>query len=393
MPMPSTLNIDLKHLRETLDKKTGKKRPYYNQFTDENGHVWEYTGILPGRGQDGMAAFYRDQNGTEILVKVDDAATCALEGTAYFARNAKGVVPAALKNSAIFATAGRMVVEGKDSVVSIQPKVAGNFESWDEVVYGEKRDPSAWWSWESTKSDMIISGIESLSQNAQWQLAAGIKLSAVCGDESLHVGQFLALKGSDGEIIGIQRIDFGARERYSRSRNSHPESEITPFNNSHEYSSSGQFGKDYLSYLLAQPELGQKYTILWSKSFDIEDLREQSRNAYIEQLGNLPKSEMPEAIEKTLATINKGLKSNASYSPDISSITIDSAYISRRQTELKSKLTGVGAKEVNTELMKMMTNIHNSENILGVQNEFICSIDKIDDIIRKLAEVEERNSA
>lgn len=313
--MVSTVNVDAADLEEVLDKSINKKRPYYTKFTDEENVQWDFDGILPGRGQDGLAAFYKNSvTGEEILIKVDDAATCALEGTAYFARDAAGVVPSGLKESAIFGTAGTMVVRtpgetNKELVLSIQPK-AKKFKSWDKLVYGKKRDPKTLRSYESMYHDKIEDAIASLPQKVQWQLAAGIKISGVCGDESLHVGQFVALLDDDDNITGIQRIDFGARERYAVSRNNTSE-EITPYSTSREYSSSGQLGKNYVSYLTSQPEIAQKYTVLWSREFDAGDLFEKSKDTFITQINNLPSSERRNAVLEAIKTMNKGIKNDS----------------------------------------------------------------------------------
>lgn len=274
---------------------------------------YEFKASLEGRGQKGEAGFYTDPDNCEVLLKVDDVATCLLEGTAYFARSA-GLLPKHLKNSVNFASLA-VIEDVPNKIASIQPRViptsGGTIKPWDLVVYDKKREPRTLWSTESWNKEKIIDSISKLTPDAQWQLAAGIVYSQIVGDESLHLGQFMCEQQQDGSVTGITRIDLGARERFAVRRNS--DKDISPFKTSRAYESSGQFGKDYVGYLLANPELKRKVALLWvnmDKKFPNDYLHEtvfeNSTNALIVQISALPTDEAKiDALTKLLNVINK----------------------------------------------------------------------------------------
>ncbi|HRE31132.1 MAG TPA: hypothetical protein PLD88_04075, partial [Candidatus Berkiella sp.] len=123
---------------------------------------------LQGRGQDGLANFYKGPDGKERLIKEDDVATCLMEGTAYYIRD-MGFLPGTLGSSVNFATVGTLNKEGasKPSVVSIQDKVVGSEGSkarpWDELVYGIKRNPKTLLSFEAWYPQAITENITFLN--------------------------------------------------------------------------------------------------------------------------------------------------------------------------------------------------------------------------------------
>ncbi|HRE31133.1 MAG TPA: hypothetical protein PLD88_04080, partial [Candidatus Berkiella sp.] len=142
--------------------------------------------------------------------------------------------------------------------------------------------------------------------------AAGIMGSAIAGDESLHVGQFMAIVDKDGHIEGIKRIDLGARERFAVARAQSKTEPPTPYNASKYYRGSGQCGKDYVSYLLAEPTLRKMYTMLWVNLSTVPELERQiiqgSQDAFIQQFQVIPEALRANALAEVLSTINNSAK-------------------------------------------------------------------------------------
>jgi len=287
-----------------------------DDLVDENAIQYKLIRKLDGRGQPGLACFYMGQDGLERLIKEDDVGTCLMEGTAYYIRDI-GLLPGMLAASVNFAKVGTLLKSGErnPSIVSIQDKVMptepdGKVRSWDEIVFGAKRQPKTLISSEQWNESAIKENILLLNTEPKWQLAAGILCSAIAGDESLHVGQFMAMVDSKNHVTGIKRIDLGARERYAVSRKA---SLQDPYNVSSEYRSVGQFGKNYVSYLLAEPSLSKIYTMLWMNLSAVDKIEESitsaSKQAFITQLNVIPLELQPVAIEKALDTINKLSKS------------------------------------------------------------------------------------
>ncbi len=282
----------------------------------ETGEQYPLTLKLQGRGQPGLANFYQGPDGFERLIKEDDVGTCLMEGTAYYIQEA-GLLPGTLGNSVNFAKVGTLQIPdvAKPAVISIQDRVKpsqpdGKVRAWDELVYGVKRNPKTLMSFEAWYPQAIKENVLLLNTTPKWQLAAGIVSSAIAGDESLHVGQFMATLDSRGEIDGIKRIDLGARERYAVARND--ASQHDPFNASSFYVKSGQFGKNYVSYLLAEPSLHKMYTMLWMNISAIDDVQQlvmqQSKHAFLKQFSTIPEPLQKEALSKVLETINKSTK-------------------------------------------------------------------------------------
>lgn len=279
---------------------------------DEQERRFVVKSKLTGRGQSGLANFYTNGQ-TQSLIKEDDASTCVLEGTAYFAEH---LLPPALKNAVNFATAGVVAISPKPMIVSVQPRVmpstqGGAVKPWDVLVYGAKREPMSLVSWEQWYEGKLSRGIAELNSMAQWQLAAGIFTSQVVGDESLHVAQFMADVDADNNVIGIKRIDLGARERYARLREI--KEEVDPYNTSAQYQSTGQFGKNYCGLMLKSPELNHKLTMLWARlsaRSDIEleqAIKKSSEEAFIAQFAVIPEAQKMEALEGVLKVLNKGV--------------------------------------------------------------------------------------
>lgn len=268
---------------------------------------------LGGRGQDGFAGFFGDaeDNSDQFLIKVDDPATCILEGTAKFAQD---LMLPTNRSAVNFAHAGVLKTTDPDKthIISVQDRVSADdgksIKAWDEVVYGKKRDPKTLVSKEYFNQGNIKKNIELMSKKAQWDLANAIFASTLVGDESLHVGQFMAeVDNETNQVTGITRIDLGARERYAfeRSKKSdfkHQTSQL--------YKNSGQKGKDYISYLLNSPEVKQKYLSLWSREMDIHAAARNHKQLFLEEMNKLPEQEQDIALDDIIKTMFKKSKEN-----------------------------------------------------------------------------------
>ncbi len=298
------------HLEPTQLKQVGE------DLVDENEYQYQLTRKLEGRGQPGLACFYRGQDGQERLIKEDDVGTCLMEGTAYYIKDLH-LLPGELADSVNFAKVGTLLKKGetKPSIVSMQDRVVsttsdGSIRSWDELVFGAKREPKTVISSEQWNEGAIKENILLLNTQPKWQLAAGIMSSAIVGDESLHVGQFMALLDEQSHVVGIKRIDLGARERYAVARSA--ANQHDPYNVSTQYRSTGQFGKNYISYLLAEPSLRKMYTMLWMNLSSIDNLQESmvnaSKQAFMAQFNVIPSEMREKALASVLETINKSAK-------------------------------------------------------------------------------------
>lgn len=273
-----------------LDAKTSKTYPFVK--------------ALAGRGQGSPAGFY--QTGEDSLILVKEDPENVMEGTAYFVKGT-GLVPTTLESAANFAHVG--VVDNK-SVVSVQPGLSGKVVPWDEMVFGRKRNPKTLYSEEAWYPDAVKSNIHSLSSDAQWQLAAGLCISQAVGDESLHVGQYMAKLDKDDNVVGIVRVDFGARARYAVNRDYN--SDYNHLVTSLDYASSGQYGKDYINYLVADPDLRHKLNILWASTALQPNFKKQieqsSKEAFLTEFSKIPVYQQGKALTNLLETVNKNAK-------------------------------------------------------------------------------------
>ncbi|MCG8473648.1 MAG: hypothetical protein MI742_17590 [Desulfobacterales bacterium] len=278
----------------------------------------QFVKSLVGRGQPGFAGFFKDtRSQVEYLVKEDEADTCVLEGSARFASE---LLPEGNATSVNFARAGSLVVTNPQGgvadalAISVQLKVSADDGAvseilpWDVIVYGRKRNPKTLLSEESSHSKEILSNIAMMSHKAQWDLACGIFISTVVGDESLHVGQFMAEREkSTGRVVGLTRIDFGARERYADMRLRSGDFRHTT---SKAYSSSGQKGKHYVDYLLASPAIRRKYTILWERvaAMDFRALADLHGRVFKKEMESIPPSLKEMATESVWKVLQRKIK-------------------------------------------------------------------------------------
>ena len=277
---------------------------------------------LVGRGQPGFAGFFKDTaTQVEYLIKEDTPDTCVLEGSARFSSE---LLPADFANSVNYARAGTLEITGThggiiDAVaISVQLRVMPTSRSpetdilpWDVIVYGRKRNPKTLWSEESSHAKDILQNVSMMNSKAQWNLAFGIFISTVVGDESLHVGQFMAEREkTTGRIVGLTRIDFGARERYADMRLRDHDFRHTT---SRAYSSSGQKGKHYVDYLLSSPAIKRRYALLWEKTIEVNRraLAQSHGQVLLEELQHIPSPLLEKAVEEVWGVLQRKIKGSA----------------------------------------------------------------------------------
>ncbi len=288
---------------------------YKDADTLIDNHQQEYKQIdrLKGRGQAGLAAFYKKTSDPkiQILVKVDDPATCVVEGSADFVTTSH-VIPTQLANTVNYAYVGSYSDENNQThTISIQDKVVPTNSTekvvpWDTIVYGKKREPKTMFSTESWHPEKIRENLTNMLPTTQWQLAGGIFASNIAGDESLHIGQFMAIQDNQQNVVGIKRIDLGARERYAIVRSNHP---YDPYKTSSQYCASGQFGKDYIDFLLSSEDIKRKYTLLWSLAVIDQNIETQYILSFITAINSVPANQKEQAYLGVLTSINQGATS------------------------------------------------------------------------------------
>ena len=233
-------------------------------LTTPEGQKWTLVSLLEVRGQPGWAGFYQNPAGDVFLVKADNPGTCLAEAT-----STNVFVPHEYKKSVNCARIGFL---DKD-LITIQPLVSsvGNQKviGLDKVVYGRKRKPKTLVSEEFMNESKIKQKLGGFTADAKRDLASALFASTALGDESLHLGQFMATVSDSGLVTGVVRVDFGARERFTRERAR--SIDFSPVQTSRAYSSSGQWGKNYISYLLnSDTKIRVLYLTLWSKANERE---------------------------------------------------------------------------------------------------------------------------
>lgn len=276
-------------------------------YQDDSGNQYRFIKPLSGRGQPGKAGFYEDSKGQDskgqlFLIKEDDLATCIQEGSAQFVIP---FLPEEHKHAINLARIDQFSEIKKPenkSIVTIQPAIKDGVP-WDRVILGVKRDPSTWRSIESQNEEKILAHIASLPNSAKADLAAAIFASALAGDESLHIGQFMAILDEENNVIGLVRVDLGARERHGILR-------LYKNDFKHEtskaYASSGQFGKKYMNYLLKDPDVRIKYLQLWMQSLGVDqEPGKESVDAFRAALSKIPEEKKHETIQKVYAIYAK----------------------------------------------------------------------------------------
>ncbi len=268
---------------------------------------------MTGRGQSGFAGFYRSSKNEQIyLIKQDNSGVCLAEASA-----TNDFLPFLHQDSIRCAEIGCM----NDHLITIQPMVQGyqntSIEPFDTCVYGRKRAAKTLVSYEFRHRKKIINFIENLSPIALDDLAVALYASTALGDESVHLGQFMAItqgQNSNKKVVRIVRVDFGARERFTKKRDE--ESDFYPTQTSQAYVRSGQFGKDYISYLLASPKLRSRFLLLWAQT-DVGEIAKAQIQKLREQLANLPVEQQKKALYAFLDDINREAKSAIELDKDL----------------------------------------------------------------------------
>ncbi|HBI21508.1 MAG TPA: hypothetical protein DDY37_02810 [Legionella sp.] len=224
--------------------------------------IYDFVSPLGGRGQAGRAGFYSSDGGEHVkLIKEDAPGTCLAEGMVICYNPLPEIEMA---EPIIQATAGMIMIDGAHAAVSIQarysPPPGEVIMPFDQFILGHKRVPNTMVSEEWQNSRLIKEKISALSLDVKMQLANAIYTSQLNGDESLHTGQFMISVNKDNLVVSsIRRIDFGALGRYAMARD-----QFDPLHTSKQYGSSGQFGKDYVSYLLQDDVVKQHVLKLWT---------------------------------------------------------------------------------------------------------------------------------
>lgn len=329
---------------------------------------------LGGRGQDGFAGFVGEPGNPQHqhLVKVDDPATCVLEGSARFAQD---LLPHRNQKAVNFAEAGILQKGNESDVISVQPRVApskldNEVVPWDKVVYGRKRNPKSWVSDEIKHHKIIKQNLDNLSDQAHSDLAAALYVSGIVGDESLHVGQFMAeVDKNTGKVEGITRIDFGARERHGIARYKSDDYGNTT---SKQYKHSGQIGKDYINYYLSHPETQQKYLSMCARQVDETALAKKHITTLNQELDKLPDQQQHQALDDIVETlVKKASKSDKNNFRKIKDMPLDEkreqvsqilqAITEKRVRLMKNKARVKLRKQIDNELDKTNINLQNPQ--------------------------------
>lgn len=268
------------------------------------GKNYVYEGPLTGRGQAGMAGFYTCDN-KRYLIKEDDPGTCLAESLVV---NYKPTGKENNQSPIIQAEIQTIERNGELISISIQEAfvVQKNEEpvAFDIVLLGHKREPNTWSSEESRNSNNIKNKIATLDITVKKELAYAIYTSQLNGDESLHTGQFLVAKNKDsGDITSIKRIDFGALGRYGSVREN-----FDPMHTSQQYANSGQWYKDYVSYLVEDKEVADEVIKLWNNT-KTNEVIDAIRRRFSSQINNITDDDIKKtALLKLGASLSKDPK-------------------------------------------------------------------------------------
>lgn len=250
-----------------------------------------------GRGQLTAAAFYRDEETQEsFFIKRDPLGTCLAEASC-----THEFLPTEQQQSSCCAQIG--LVDGK--VVSIQPAITRphnmSLVELDTWVYGAKRKAQTLVSSEAFYWQTIRKFLQNLTPNARQDLALGLLVSTANGDESVHLGQFVAIVENQ-KIVSIKRVDFGARERFAVHR--WETNDLLPGKTSDAYASSGQLGKQYIDFLVADPKLKSNFLSMWAQA-DTEKMVACQMHKLETQFANIPAEYRTQALNEFLESMNK----------------------------------------------------------------------------------------
>ncbi len=299
----------------TSDKWNAGKQPLYRA---EGIYNWD--GSLGGRGQDGVADFFKqqislnDQPGKEYVIKQDKPGTCVLEAATRFIEQFLPKIPHGQNSPVNFAEACQWLErDPRDSTktkapiaITVQARLTG-YQPWVKIM-GKERNPKQFVSFELLNAQKIKNSIHRMTPAAKSELAAAIYASELAGDESLHTGQFMVQVDSHDDIAHIVRVDFGAAGRFAEERMKNKDH--LPGQASKAYRSSGQLGKNYVSYLLQDPEVLAQYLHIGfdKKSNNPIDMAKAHRDEIVKQLDNIPQSLRSTAVRQIYDTFAKKTK-------------------------------------------------------------------------------------
>ncbi len=286
-----------------------------------DGETYTFQRSLKGRGQPGVAGFYTNKEGKEFLIKEDTAATCIQEGSAEFVRK---YLPEGRKEVINLAHVANMTkLDGTKAIVTIQPSVK-DAKPWDTVIFGKKRIAKSPISKEKFSNSILQDHLAEISHPIKSDLAAAIYGSSMLGDESIHTGQFMAVCNQEGEIQRLVRIDLGARERFALKR---LETDDIKCETSKAYTkSTHQLGKNYMDFLLENPDVNAKYLHLCMQSLDrYKDIVNENMNAFDSAINKLPsdENEKKKALLAIYEVYAKDSKDEKSVSKETSSAAIE----------------------------------------------------------------------
>jgi hypothetical protein len=192
----------------------------------------------------------------------------------------------------------------EEIVMSIQPAIE-NSKPWDTLIFGVKRDPKTVRSVESKDQQLILNHISQFNQKVKSDLAVAIYASTLAGDESLHTAQFMAVVDEKNCIQQMTRVDHGASGRFSQNRY---ENKDFKHRTSKVYAASGQFGKEYMTYLLYDDDVKAKYFCLWARNLaegGIELLTKESVKSFRLQMEKIPYAQKQKTLNEIYDTYTK----------------------------------------------------------------------------------------
>ncbi|MBV8801776.1 MAG: hypothetical protein JO131_02190 [Gammaproteobacteria bacterium] len=239
---------------------------------------------LAGRGQAAKAGFYKIPADKQIyLIKEDEPKICILESSCDFIID---LLPPSYCDAINLAECAIAYDKNNNAtIVTKQKTVEG--KPFDIAILNQKRNPKTLISVDYKNINEITFFIDLLPHVTKSYLATVLFGRRMLLDESLHIGQYMW----DGiRLIGI---DLGARGRYAHARK---ETNDFKHKTSKFYSESGQFKKDYFSYLSIDTDVKIKYMHLWAREFEIKEIVNKSILSFRKQLAIIPSDQITETL-------------------------------------------------------------------------------------------------
>ncbi len=200
-------------------------------------------------------------------------------------------------------------LQSEESLTSPNLEETGHIIGLDQALCGVVRQAKVKTSLEFARQESISDGIARLSDRARTELAAALFASSAMGDESVHLGQFMALKRGE-TVEHITRVDFGARGRFAKRKVEKPTGNLVHDQTSHEYEQSGGFmgirqtGKNYLTLMLNEPKLHHSYNLFWIHADEMTIVRSEQER--IDQaLEKLPEDEKRVFLSSLVEEMNE----------------------------------------------------------------------------------------